>query len=147
MDDKVVINSTQKKAIWLMLGCTVFTSLGQLLWKLGLANVNFRLPLTLLNLPFLLGFVAYGLGFGMMLLAFKKGELGVLYPIIATSYVWVSLSSPIIFPNDFMNGWKWLGVLVIIISVSLLGYSSSKRKSREEGKIDSSIKQLGESAG
>ena len=134
MDDKAVINSTQKKAIWLMLGCTIFTSLGQLLWKLGLTNVNFHLPLTLLNLPFLLGFVSYGLGFGMMLLAFKKGELGVLYPIVATSYVWVSLFSPIIFPNDFMNSLKWLGVIIILISVSLLGYSGSRNNLKSERK-------------
>ncbi len=122
-----------------MLGCTCFTSLGQLLWKLGLIDVNFRMPLTLLNLPFLLGFVAYGLGFGMMLVAFKKGELGVLYPIVATSYVWVSLFSPMLFPNDFMNGWKWFGVLVILISVSLLGYSGSRNNAKSERKSKSDL--------
>jgi len=139
MDDKGSVSSTQKKAIWLMLGCTCFTSLGQLLWKLGLTDVNFRLPLTLLNLPFLLGFAAYGLGFGMMLAAFKKGELGVLYPIVATSYVWVSLFSPIFFPDDFMNSLKWLGVLVILISVSLLGYSGSRSSLKNEGKSKSGL--------
>ena len=119
---------TQKQAILFILLCTVFTSLGQILWKLGLVNVEFSNLFTFVNFPFILGFFAYGIGFGLMLRAFKYGELSVLYPIVATSYVWVSLFSPIIFPNDFMNVWKWLGVLVILISVSLLGIGSSRRK-------------------
>tara|TARA_Y100000310_G_scaffold282342_1_gene303465 strand:- start:2982 stop:3419 length:438 start_codon:yes stop_codon:yes gene_type:complete len=117
---------TQKQAIMFILLCTIFTSLGQILWKLGLVEFDFNFPLTLVNLPFILGFVTYGIGFGLMLLAFKKGELSVLYPIVATSYVWVSLFSPMIFPDDFMNGWKWLGVAVILLSVSLLGLGSSR---------------------
>ena len=120
--------STQRKAILLILLCTVFTSLGQILWKLGLVNVDFNNLFTFINLPFILGFFAYGTGFVLMLRAFKYGELSVLYPIVATSYVWVSLFSPILFLNDFMNVWKWFGVLVILISVSLLGIGSSRRK-------------------
>lgn len=119
---------TQKKAIYLILLCTLFTSLGQILWKLGLVNVDFNLPLTLINFPFIMGFFSYGIGFLLMLLAFKKGELSVLYPIIATSYIWVSLFSPMIFLNDQMNGWKWLGVFIILLSVSLLGIGTSRGK-------------------
>ena len=110
-----------------MLICTLFTSLGQILWKLGLKDFDFSWSGIFLNLPFLLGFVSYGLGMILMLLAFARGELSILYPIASTSYVWVSLVSPLLFPTDSMNLWKWSGIIIILISVSLLGYSSSKK--------------------
>lgn len=112
----------------LMVLCTIFTSLGQILWKLGVNKYTGEI-LTLLNLPFFLGFVAYGLGAVLMLIAFRRGELSVLYPIVATSYVWVSLLSPRLFPDDFMNAWKWAGVIIILISVSILGWASSRKQS------------------
>lgn len=115
-----------------MLICTIFTSTGQILWKFGLKEINFSSPWTFVNLAFLGGFAAYGVGVILMLLAFQRGELSILYPIIATSYIWVSLISPLLFPTDTMNGWKWLGVTIILISVSLLGYGSSKTVSKTE---------------
>ena len=63
-----------------------------------------------------------------MLLAFKQGELSILFPIVATSYVWVSLLSSLLFPEDVMNIWKWGGVIFILFSVSLLGLASEKKE-------------------
>jgi len=115
----------QHYAILLMVICTVFTSLGQVLWKYGLQSIDFSIPLTFLNIPFILGFVSYGLGALLMIKAFRFGELSVLYPIIATSYVWVSLLSMFLF-GDVMNIWKWSGVTIIILSVSVIGFGTSK---------------------
>lgn len=123
---KTYTSRSQTIALFLMLLCTAFTSTGQILWKLGLAEINFSQPLTVLNITFLLGFVFYGISFLLMLQAFKRGELSLLYPIIATSYVWVSIFSPLIFPTDSMNNIKWLGVIVILISISLLGFGSTR---------------------
>ena len=109
-----------------MVICTVFVSAGQLLWKSGTAQLDFASPVSFLNLPFLLGFASYGVGAGLMLLAFRDGELSILYPIIASSYVWVSIASPLLFPSDSMNLLKWGGVILILVSVSLLGLGSSK---------------------
>ncbi len=117
---------TQKKAIIIMVFCTIFTSLGQIFWKLGVGNLRLSNLLTFLNPFFLLGFVSYGTGAILMILAFRRGELSVLYPIVATSYVWVSLISPYLFPDDFMNAWKWAGVLMILVSVSVLGWGNSR---------------------
>ncbi|MBI4983183.1 hypothetical protein HZC32_00875 [Candidatus Woesearchaeota archaeon] len=116
-----------QKAIWLAIICTLFTSIGQVLWKLGLVRIDAHQWLTWFNLPFVSGFAAYGIGAALMLLAFKHGELSLVYPFIAASYVWVSLLSLYLFPSDFMNWWKWSGVIIIIISVSLLGYGSSRK--------------------
>ena len=118
-----------------MIACTLFTSLGQISWKLGLNKVDLSLIHTILNLPLVMGFVLYGMGFLMMLLAFKQGELSVLFPIIATSYVWVSLLSSWIFVEDSMNVWKWAGVLTILLAVSILGISSEKIN-KKGAKID-----------
>lgn len=120
------VSRTQGKAIILIILCTLFTSAGQILWKMGLANSDIHHILTFLNLPFLLGFGSYGIGLLLMLLAFKHGELSVLFPIIATSYVWVSFASPYFFSTDSMNIWKWVGVILIVMSVSILGIANSR---------------------
>ena len=113
------------QAIVLIVLCTLFTSLGQILWKFGIARINVANILTVLNLPFIVGCISYGIGAILMILAFKKGQLSVLYPILATSYIWVSLLSPLFFPSDSMNPFKWAGVLVILFSVSMLGFHSN----------------------
>jgi undecaprenyl phosphate-alpha-L-ara4N flippase subunit ArnE len=118
------LDYNNKKAVILAIVCTIFTSAGQILWKKGIAGIAADNLLSLLNWPFILGFVAYGLGAALMLLAFKYGDLSLVYPFIATSYVWVLLLSWHIF-GEMMNTWKWSGVMIIIISVSLLGYGSA----------------------
>jgi multidrug transporter EmrE-like cation transporter len=119
---------TSHKAVFLMILCTLFTSLGQILWKLGVIRIDLSNIFSVFNLPFMMGFVAYGVGWIFMLMSFKRGELSILYPIVATSYIWVSIFSPIIFPTDSMNLLKWVGVIVILISVSILGFGGSNEK-------------------
>ena len=117
---------TEPKALLLMVFCTLFVSTGQILWKWGVETLSLTNPLTLLNLPFIFGTLSYGVASILLLMAFRKGELSVLFPTIATSYVWVSLASPLFIPNDFMNPWKWAGIILIVASVSLLGWSATR---------------------
>ena len=126
-------NHTQLKAVLLMAFCTLFTSGGQILWKWGMKTIDFSQLITFLNFPFLLGFVSYGIGAALMILALRKGELSLVYPVAATSYIWVSLISPRLFPTDIMNAWKWSGVLVILLAVSILGYGGSRHVPAERG--------------
>lgn len=123
-----MVKKTKKRAIFLVFLSTFFTSFGQIFWKSGVGKIDLSSLITILNLPFILGFVSYIIGVIFLLKAFKKGELSVLYPIVATSYVWVSLLSPWLFASDSMNGWKWAGIFVILVSVSLLGYGGNKKK-------------------
>jgi len=92
---------TKLWAMFLIILTTGLTSFAQILYKKAW-NQN---PETILvngigipgSLPFYTlifsGLSLYGLGFVFMSLAFKGGEVTVLYPIFASSYVWVVLLS------------------------------------------------------
>ncbi len=118
-------------AILLMLPCTVFISTGQIFYKFGVEDITFELSSeliysTVFNLPLIIGLVSYGIGLFILILAFRGGELSVLYPMVATSYIWVSLASSYIFPTDSMNISKWIGVILIIAGVSVIGWGREK---------------------
>ena len=131
-NDTMAEKSSFYFGFFLMIACTVFTSAGQLLWKAGAERISFSNLLTFFNLPFLGGCVFYVFGSLLLIIALKKGELSVLYPIVATSYVWVSILAPFFFPTESMNSWKWMGVLLILFSICLLGWSSSRLSKRVE---------------
>ena len=72
-----------------------------------------------------LGLMLYGVGAVLLVIAFKGGEATVLFPIIATSYLWVVLASYYLY--DTSIGWvKLLGVLVLMSGVVLIGTGGSK---------------------
>jgi uncharacterized membrane protein len=72
-----------------------------------------------------MGLVLYAIGGILLILSFRGGEVSVLYPIIATSYIWVSFLS-IYFLNELMNLFKWLGVFTIVAGIVLIGHGSKK---------------------
>jgi undecaprenyl phosphate-alpha-L-ara4N flippase subunit ArnE len=111
---------TKKEAILLVLICTFFTSIGQLFLKIGSKELSFNLIELLTNFPLIIGFSFYIIGAVILIFALKNGELSVLYPFIATSFIWVSILS-VIFLNESMNAWKWSGVFVIIIGMAFIG--------------------------
>ena len=113
-------------AIALMILCTIFTSAGQILYKFGAENLSFNLSSIIFNIPLIAGLISYGIGLILLIIAFKGGELSVLYPIVATSYVWVSIASPIFFETDYMTLEKWIGVIIIVVGISLIGWGATK---------------------
>jgi len=130
---------TKKRAILLVILSTFFNSAGQIFWKYGVNKIDLTHLLTILNFPFLLGIASYSIGISCLLPALKRGELSVLYPIVATSFLWITLLSYFLFPSDTMNGWKWAGIIIILFSISILGYGGSKkRKHEEQAKRDTS---------
>ena len=46
-----------------------------------------------------------------------------LYPVISMSYVWVALFSKV-FLHEEMNKYKWLGIILIVGGVILIGFGS-----------------------
>lgn len=81
--------------------------------------------LVLKNLPLFSGYCLYGISTVLLVLALRKGELSVLYPIISLTYVWVLLLSAFIF-HENLNFWKLAGVMTIVTGVGILGRDSRK---------------------
>jgi drug/metabolite transporter (DMT)-like permease len=92
--------------------------------KTGAKQLGDLAHLTLLgllnNLPLMGGFCLYGLSALLLVLALKDGELSLLYPVIALTYVWVAILSFFLI-HEQINAWKWLGIGLIVVGVGVLG--------------------------
>jgi multidrug transporter EmrE-like cation transporter len=72
------------------------------------------------NLPLLGGLSLYGISTVLLVLALREGELSLLYPVIALTYVWVTLLSLVVF-HDRVNPIKLAGIAIIVVGVAVLG--------------------------
>ena len=113
---------TRTSGILLILFTAILISIGQLLLKAGVHKLELNLFGLLTNYILILGVIVYFTSATLLIFALKFGELSLLYPLFATSYIWVSLLSPRFFESDSMNLLKWIGVFVIIIGVMFIGF-------------------------
>ncbi|HLC84476.1 MAG TPA: EamA family transporter [Candidatus Nanoarchaeia archaeon] len=113
----------------LIISTTFFITAAQYFFKTG-AELKWVLawPEILLLWPILAGFVCYGLGAVLMIIAFKGGQVTVLYPIVATSYAWVVIMSAYAF-GEPLNILKIGGSLVLIAGITLVAYGSKPQGS------------------
>ncbi len=107
-------------AIGIVLAACVVAAFGGLFFKLGSAKLSFNLRSIIYNKMLILGAISYGISTVMFIPALKYGELSVLYPFAATSYIWVTLFSKW-FLKEEINSWKWIGIAIILIGVSFIG--------------------------
>ncbi len=115
--------ATKLWAILLVLFCTAITTSAQIFYKLGANVLKFDLFSLVTNYNLIAGLGLYAIGAALLIIALKGGELSVLYPIIATSYIWVTFAS-LYFFNEQVNLFKWLGIACVIIGVTVIGYGS-----------------------
>jgi drug/metabolite transporter (DMT)-like permease len=114
-------DGVRRRPVLLVFGCTVLGAAAQIFMKFGanrLAHPGLIGMAT--NLPLLSGLVLYGLSTVLLVLALKDGELSLLYPVIALTYVWVTLLSLVLL-HDQPNPYKLAGIAIIVIGVSVLG--------------------------
>ena len=110
----------------MVLGSTVLIAAAQALIKIGTCGLGAGSSLTntavgILTTPSLFaGYALYGLVTVVMVLALRHAELSIIYPVIALSYVWVSILSVAMF-HETMNAYKIAGLVVIISGVAVLG--------------------------
>jgi multidrug transporter EmrE-like cation transporter len=118
---------SQNQAILMVVAGTVFTATGQIFLKTG-TNELFRLQglSILVNYWLWAGYLLYSLSSVLFIVALKKAPLSILYPCVASTYVWVTFLSPLFFRTDQINAIKVAGVLSIVLGVSLIGISSRK---------------------
>ena len=118
--------ATKPWAMGLVLLCTALTSSAQIFYKLGVNRLEgFDIISIITNYSLIIGLFLYAVGAILLILSFRGGEVSVLYPIIATSYIWVSLLS-VYFLDESMNTFRWIGVFVIVAGIALIGYGSNK---------------------
>ena len=117
--------TTKLSAALLVLFTTLLTSSAQLLWKKGSAALAFDFSGIITNYYLIGGLLLYVVGGALLILSLRGGEVSVLYPIIATSYIWVSLLS-IRFLGEVMNNFKWIGISSIILGIILIGFGSKE---------------------
>ena len=101
--------------------CTILGAAAQMLMKIGLGHLSHPgLMGYMTSLPLLGGYSLYGLNTVLMVFALRDGELSILYPIIALTYVWVMILSAVFF-HESMNPFKLAGVAVVVAGVAVLG--------------------------
>ena len=101
--------------------CTLIGAAAQLLLKTGanqLAQPNLLALVT--NLTLLGGLSLYGISTVLLVLALRDAELSLLWPVIALTYVWVTLLSLVVF-QERVNPIKLAGVAIIVVGVAVLG--------------------------
>ncbi|MBD3309790.1 EamA family transporter [Candidatus Woesearchaeota archaeon] len=112
--------TTELWAIGLVLAGVLYGSFGSLLFKQGSEHISLD-PIKLLkNWRLILGTFVYGTSAIIFVIALRGGELSVLYPMVATVYIWVSIWS-MLFLKEKMNFIKWAGIFLIILGVTFVG--------------------------
>lgn len=117
--------ATKLSAIILMVLCTGLTSFAQVFYKKSVSTLSLNFMSIITNYNLIIGLFLYGIGAVIMLYAFKHGEVTVLYPVIALSYIWVSLLAAYFF-GEHMNILKWIGVLIIMGGIIVIGIGGKR---------------------
>lgn len=119
----------KRRSISLVVLSTFISAAAQVLIKTGANRIGghpsfFTTLLSLVLIPSLFGgYALYAVMTVILVVALRHGELSVLYPIIALSYIWVAILSVIVF-HESMNGFKVAGIALIIAGVAVLGRGS-----------------------
>lgn len=121
----------RKLSIALVFLCTLFGAAAQILMKTGTQATTDAGPIGLIiaifsNLNLFIGYSLYGLSTVVLIIALKYGELSILYPVIALTYVWVTALS-VGFYGETLNPWKVLGLTTIVMGVGVLGRGMKKQ--------------------
>jgi len=114
---------TELWSILLVFIGTIIGSFGALYLKIGSKDISINIKKLIRNYKLILGFVFYGISSIFFIIALTGGELSVLYPLCAASYIWVCLLS-MKFLDEKMNKLKWLGIITIIIGIIFIGIGS-----------------------
>jgi drug/metabolite transporter (DMT)-like permease len=100
-------------------------SIGQLEFKRGADNLQFDIKLLLTNYHLILAIAVYCVSTVLYVYALNKEQLSILYPIIATSYVWTLMFSKI-FLKEQVGLTSWAGVFFILLGVTLIATQAGR---------------------
>lgn len=121
----------QRRSFILVVCCTIIGAGAQILIKKGTGLLGENptmvdIALAMVLNPWLLtGFSMYGVSMVLLVLALRHGELSLLYPVFALTYVWVTILSVLIL-HESMNAFKLAGIAIIVGGIAVLGRGSSR---------------------
>ena len=118
-----------KKVDWKILLLTALAafigSIGQLEFKQGANNLQFDIKLLLTNYHLIIAVAVYCVSTVLYVYALNKENLSILYPIIATSYIWTLLFSKV-FLKEPVGLTSWAGVFFILLGVALIATQAGR---------------------
>jgi drug/metabolite transporter (DMT)-like permease len=129
-ETSVIDADKRRRAVFIVVACTLIGALAQVLIKLGAAHLEhtglIATAIGIFTIPMLFaGYCLYGVFTVLLVFALRHAELSILYPVIALSYVWVTLASVMIF-HESMNLPKAIGLAIIVLGVAVLGRGGTR---------------------
>ncbi|HII72143.1 TPA: EamA family transporter [Candidatus Woesearchaeota archaeon] len=112
--------------IWTMGVMVVVSIIGataMLFIKQAAPTITFNIWKLLKNWKLIVGLGLFCCSTILSLIAFKFGELSVLYPFLALQYIITSILS-IKYLAEKMGWLKWAGIMLIVFGVGLIGFGA-----------------------
>ncbi len=118
------MNTPFSSMAWIFL-CGFVGSFGAVFLKSGAARLqmNFKSIVTNWRLPFGVGM--YLLSSVFFVFGIRRGELSVLYPLVALGYMWTIVWSRVFFGEPLTRS-KFVAVGLILVGIAFLGLGSQK---------------------
>jgi len=109
---------TELWAILLVVFATILGALGAFFIKRS-GGITKDIKKLLTNKLLILGILLYGFSPVFNIIAFRGGELTVLYPLISFTYIWSSILA-VKYLNEKMDAYRWAGIALIVIGAALI---------------------------
>ena len=119
------VNTVDWKIILLTAVAAFMGAIGQVEFKRGADNLQWDIKMLLTNHHLIIAVTVYALSTLLYVYALSKGNLSILYPIIATSYIWTMIFSQV-FLNESVGITSWAGVFFILLGVALIATQAGR---------------------
>jgi multidrug transporter EmrE-like cation transporter len=104
--------------LW-VLGAGLIGSFGAVLLKAGAGRLALNVRALATNWRLAAGIMIYLSSFVLFVQGMRQGELSVLYPLVALSYLWTVIWSRLFFGEPFTFA-KFVGLAMILSGISVL---------------------------
>ncbi|MEM3855907.1 MAG: EamA family transporter, partial [Candidatus Micrarchaeaceae archaeon] len=108
--------------IGITLVAALFAAFAQYFFKKAMPKFRFRLPeliALLKNKTIIIGIVIYFIGLAIYLVALGKGQLSFVYPVFASSFIFIMLISKFML-NEKLTVMRVLGILLVFAGVVII---------------------------
>jgi multidrug transporter EmrE-like cation transporter len=118
------MNTPVSSMAWIFLG-GFLGSFGAVFLKSGATRLEMNVKSIATNWRLVLGIAIYLLSSVFFVFGLRKGELSVLYPLVALGYMWTVVWSRVFFGEPLTRA-KFVAVGLILVGIAFLGLGSQK---------------------